>query len=303
MSGRVLVIGAINTDLVVEVARLPSAGETVLGGDLRRHHGGKGANQAVAASRAGASVLMLGAVGADQEASAALDDLAGEAVDTSFVARLAGGTGVALIAVAPDGGNQIVVSPGANGLLSAAHVREALERIAPTPEDVLLASLEVPMEAVGAAVTAAAAAGCLIIVNPAPAVPLPAEILRTGPILTPNLAELRLLAGVAEPEVAARSLLSDGAGSVLVTLGDDGSTLFGPHQRLTLPAHAVNQVVDTTGAGDAFNGALAAWLAWGQSLPDAARVANVAGALAVTAQGARGGVPTRERLLAETRMD
>ncbi|HSM38428.1 MAG TPA: ribokinase [Candidatus Limnocylindrales bacterium] len=298
MSGRVVVIGAINVDLAVAVPQLPQPGETVIGGELQRHFGGKGANQAVAAARAGAPVVMLGSLGDDPGSEASREDLAGEGVDVTLVTRTAGASGTALIAVAPDGRNQIVVAPGANALLAPDDVEMALSNLAIGRNDVLLASLEVPMAAVRAAVIAAAAGGATVVLNPAPALPLPSDVLQAGPIVTPNRAELRQLTGVAEVAPAAGSLLGRGARSVVVTLGEAGCAAFGPDADLALPAHAVPVVVDTTGAGDAFNGVLASWLAAGQPLPGAMLAANLAGALSVRAAGARAGMPTEHELRA-----
>lgn len=298
MSGRVLVIGSINVDLVVTAPRLPMPGETVLGGSFRRHFGGKGANQAVAARRAGAQVTMLGAVGRDTYGDESLADLSAEGVDVRHVGRVDAATGLAVIAVDADGQNQIVVAPGANAALGAEHVTRALERTAP---DVLLASLEVPMEAVARAVLSAAAVGALVVVNPAPAAELPLDLLAAGPVLTPNRSELALVGGAPELETAVERLRRAGARGIVVTLGAGGAIAYDGDDVAQLPPLAVPEVLDTTGAGDAFSGVLAAWLAEGRALREAAAAANVAAGLSVQGPGARGGMPTRERIEAALR--
>jgi len=288
--GRVVVLGAINVDLVVDVPHLPRAGETVLGGRLVRHGGGKGANQAVAAARAGAPVVLVGAVGDDPDGDASLAELRAEGIDVSHVARAAAATGVALIAVDRRGENQIIVAPGANATL----------RRPPMPElaagDVLLVSLEVPIGAVAVAGRAAAIAGARLIVNPAPAASLPTEVYDARPILVPNAAELLAVAGSDDPDHALATLLAAGASAVVVTRGADGALLVADGTRVEVPAHRVADVLDTTGAGDAFCGAFAAWLASGATMADAVRAATVAGALSVTAAGARAGMPTRRKI-------
>ncbi len=293
MSGRVLVLGSINLDIVVAAARLPAAGETVLGGELERHPGGKGANQAVAAARVGARVHMIGAVGDDAEGRIGLEALRAEGIELGRVLTKPGASGVAIIAVDPTGQNQIVVAPGTNGRLSASDVQAAVTALSPKPADVLLASLEVPMEAVARGVEMAAAAGAAVVVNPAPAAPLPAPILRAGPILTPNRVELVELAGTDDLADAARRLLSDGARAVLVTMGELGCMLVDASGQTSIHGRRVADVRDTTGAGDTFSGVLAAWLCAGARLPDAARAANAAAALSVRAAGAREGMPQR----------
>jgi ribokinase len=293
VSGRVLVLGSVNLDIVISAARLPGAGETVLGGELQRHPGGKGANQAVAAARAGASVAMIGAVGDDVEGRIGLDALRAEGVDLVAVLTKPGASGVAIIAVDPAGQNQIVVAPGTNARMSASDVQEAVAALSPNASDVLLASLEVPMEAVVRGVELASAAGAAIIVNPAPAARLPSSILHAGPILTPNRAELVRLSGADGIAAGAQRLLSNGARAVLVTLGDQGCLLVDDSGQTSIPGRHVEVVRDTTGAGDTFSGVLAAWLCDGASLVAAARAANAAAALSVRAGGAREGMPLR----------
>jgi ribokinase len=274
-------------DLVVRVDRLPAAGETVGGGRFARHGGGKGANQAVAAARLGASVAFVGAVGADDHGEQALVALAAEGVDIGSVARLADEpTGVALIVVDGSGENQIAVAPGANASVDAA---AAAERVAAAEGAVVLLGHEVSEEVV---LAAAGAARGTVILNPAPARTLPGELFALGPILVPNAAEACELAGEREPEAAARALAARSGAPVLVTLGARGALLVEHSQATPLAAPEV-QPVDTTGAGDAFCGALAAELAAGRQLRDAATFAVAAAAISTRAAGAREGMPRR----------
>jgi len=289
---RVVVVGSINVDLVVTADHLPRTGETVLGGRYVRHFGGKGANQAVAAARAGASVIMVGAVGSDRFGDESVEALASEGVDVSRVRRVDQPTGVALIAVAADGENQIVVAPGANATVSAQHA--ALAGLS-GGGGVVLTCLEIPMAAVVAAVSTAVRLGMVPIVNPAPARQLPAELLAHGPILTPNEAELLATTGADAIEEALDALARAGARAVVVTRGASGALLADGPRRSAFPAHAV-QIVDSTGAGDTFSGVLAAWLADGWPLPDATAAATVAAGLSVSRQGARGGMPDRSAI-------
>jgi ribokinase len=287
----VIVVGSVNADLVVSVAELPRAGETVTGGTFARHGGGKGANQAVAAARAGASVAMVGAVGADDLGDEALRELAAEGIDVSAVARLDGvPTGVAAIVVDARGENLVAVASGANAAIDAAVVEDAV----PPGDGVVLLGHEIPEAAVVAGIRAGRAAGRRVVLNPAPARRLVDGL--DGVLLTPNAHEARALTGEEDVEAAARALAARTGAPVLVTLGGEGALLFdGDAERL--PAPAV-EVVDTTGAGDAVNGALAAELAAGRPLREAARFAMVAAALSTQVAGARAGMPLRGEVLA-----
>ncbi len=316
MPAEVVVVGSVNADLVVTVARLPRAGETVSGGTFARHGGGKGANQAVAAARVGARVAIVGAVGADDLGDEALRELVAEGIDVSAVARLEGvATGVAAIVVDEHGENLIAVASGANAALGGDEVVAALaQRLGREPRGatgdgsaaagdaspggpagVVLLSHEVPEAAVVAGVRAAREAGWTAVLNPAPARALVDDL--AGVILTPNADEACALAGEDEPEAAARALARRTGAAVLVTLGADGALLVGGDRVERLPAPAVD-VVDTTGAGDAVNGALAAELAAGRPLRDAVRFALTAAALSTRAAGARDGMPRRDDVLA-----
>jgi ribokinase len=293
---RVVVVGSVNVDLVVSVRQLPRAGETVAGGTFARHGGGKGANQAVAAARAGAEVAMVGAVGDDEMGHEALEELAGEGIDTTHVARLDGvPTGAAVIVVDEAGENQIAVASGANAALDAPAVGRGLAALLDAGDGLVLLGNEVPEAAVAAGLRAARAAGWQVVLNPAPARPAGADL--GGVVLTPNADEARTLAGEADVEAAARVLAVRTSAPVLVTLGADGALLLDSDELQRHPAPPVS-VVDTTGAGDTVNGALAAELAAGRPLTDAVRFALAAAALSTTAAGARTAMPRRDEVLA-----
>lgn len=292
MSKRVCIVGSINIDLTVVADRLPRPGETVLGGRFSVHDGGKGANQAVAAARAGATVSMIGAVGLDEYGRRAVAALEAEGIDASGVRRLEEATGMAIIAVGPRGENQIVVAPGASAAFSLDDAD--LERI--SGSDVLLTNHEVPNAVVVASLRAAAAAGGRSILNPAPARGIPAEVLHLGPILTPNEHELVVAIGNDETEAALDELSARHAGPIIVTQGPAGALLADGDRRERFAGFPAADVVDTTGAGDTFNGVLATWLADGASLEEAIVAANAAASLSVGAAGARDGMPRRDAI-------
>jgi ribokinase len=301
----VVVVGAINEDLVAVAPRLPGPGETVVGPGVERHGGGKGANAAVAAARAGGAVELVGAVGADAAGATALDELRAEGIGLTGVVTLDHvPTGMALIVVDPGGENQIAVGAGANSALTADHVRAALSDLLPGAGCVLV-STEISGEAVAAAVQGAAKAGVRCVLNPAPVVPQVLALLAQGPVLTPNATEIEELATMldgapvtgasgldlsAVSEAARRIITLTGA-PVVVTLGGDGALALAPDgwaEHLRPPATTVR---DTTGAGDTFNGVLATRLASGDGLAVAVRTAMVAASLSVTRVGARTGMP------------
>ena len=298
-AGDVLVVGSINVDLVVRVGRLPAPGQTVSGGTFARHQGGKGANQAVAAARLGAAVTMVGAVGGDEFGQSALVDLRGEGIDVRRVAVLSGvSTGLALIVVDERGENQIAVAPGANAALDGTAVAKALTGFEPRPGGVALLSFELGDGVNVAAAKFAAARGLRIVLNPAPARALPLDLVALSPIVLPNEGEALALTGEDDPRAAALALANLTHAPVIVTLGAQGALLVGadkPGSVEHIPARQV-KVIDTTGAGDAFVGALAAELAAGRTLAEAARVAVRSAGLSVAVAGARVGMPTRATL-------
>jgi ribokinase len=306
MGGRVVVVGAVNVDLVVAVDRLPGPGETVVGPGVARHGGGKGANAAVAAARAGAAVTLIGAVGADDAGRGALDELRAEGVAVDGVAVLDGvSTGTALIVVDAAGENQIAVGAGANAGVTADAVRAALTEVLPEAGCVLV-STEIPVEAVAVAVETTIAVDLPCVLNPAPVLPGLAGLLvprpgRHGPLLTPNVGELAALVGGGPTGVRAVGLAARTGAPVVVTLGAEGALVVGAGGSVEhLPPHPAT-VRDTTGAGDTFNGVLAAHLAAEADLTDAARAANVAAALSVAHAGARAGMPSAAAVAAALR--
>ena len=290
----IAVVGSANLDIVVPVERHPGLGETVLGGDHYRATGGKGANQAVACARLGAPTRFIGCVGDDEVGATLTDALAADGIDLTHLARLTGvPSGLALIVVAPDGENTIVVSPGANARLSAAHVQASSLASAAA----VLLQLEVPMPTVTAAVAAATG---LVIVNPAPAAALPAAVSARADVLVPNRGELAVLAGASrEPggddEVVdlVRMLATDA--SVVVTLGRDGALVVDGGEVTPVAARPV-EAVDATAAGDSFCGALTVALTEGAALVAAARWAAAAAAVTVTRRGAQPSLPRRDEL-------
>ena len=304
MSGRVIVVGSVNVDLVVSVERLPGRGETVIGGRFARHGGGKGANQAVAAARLGADTAFVGAVGDDAFGAEARTALEADGVDLGGLLTLeAEATGVALILVDGAGENSIAVAGGANTSLSSSQVRDALRRLALTTRDVVLVGHEIRTRTAHEALRLGRMAGATTILNPAPAGGLQLPTLVLADILTPNEGELVALVGADGSVVdRARRLLGGEPGhrSVLVSRGARGAKLVSARRSQAILARRVD-VVDTVGAGDTLNGALASDLAAGMALGEAAQRAVVAASLAVTKAGAREGMPTADELDAALR--
>ncbi|GLZ33054.1 ribokinase [Lentzea sp. NBRC 105346] len=276
-----MVLGSANADLVVEVSRRPGAGETVLGGDTAVIPGGKGANTAVAAARLGASVSLLGALGDDGYGSLLRSSLHDSGVDTTLVATSSRPTGIAYITVTPDGENSIVVSPGANSAVTPSDV----DAVDWSQVRVLVCSLEVPLETVAHGVRAAAEAGVRPVLNLSPVAQLPEETLAALDPLIVNEHEAAQLAPSFD------KLLDLGPKSVVVTLGARGAAVVTPSGVTEVPAPSV-EVVDTTGAGDAFAGALSARLAAGDDLTAAAAYAAKVAALSVTKAGAQPSYPS-----------
>ena len=292
---KVVVVGSTNTDMTVRVPHLPAPGETVGGGDFRVTGGGKGANQAVAAARAGASVVFVTALGTDDIGDRALDSLAAEGIDLRFVRRVPdAASGIALILVDDTGENVIAVAAGANAALRPEDV-EAIET-AVEPGDAVLVQLEIPQPTVEAAVALAQRRRARLILNPAPARALSGPLLAAVSVLTPNEHEAAALAdlgaAVVDPARLAAALRDRGVADVLVTLGAAGVLVSSAAGSLRIPAFVVD-AVDTTAAGDVFNGALAVALIEGRALPAAARFACAAAAISVTRPGARASAPHR----------
>ena len=290
----ILVIGSLNADLVVRVPHFPAPGETISGGDLVIIPGGKGANQAVAASRLGARTAMLGRVGQDQFGKLLLDNLEIHHVDNSSVQISPTATGTAVIAVDENGQNSIVLSPGANGLVTNADINKFYS--AGVAVGYVLLQLEIPLDTVTFTAKFAREQNALVVLNPAPAQTLPPELLQNIDFIVPNESELSLLAerevhDLDSIEAAARKLLSQGTFSVIVTMGEKGALLVSQDDTFHVPAFPVN-VLDTTAAGDAFIAGMTVSLAHGKALRESIRYACACGALAVTKFGAQPSLPT-----------
>jgi ribokinase len=296
----ILVIGSLNMDLVVRCEALPQAGETVVGRDFFTAPGGKGANQAVAAARLGARVRMAGCVGRDAFGPALVASLRAAGVDADDVTAVDGPTGTALITVDAAGHNAIVVVPGANAACDGALVDRALARAG--GPGILLLQHEIPAAANARAIRAARRAGWFVMLNPAPARPLPPELLQLIDVVTPNASEAavltgRAVAGRADALAAARALRAMGARAAVVTLGGDGSVCCDAAGAWHCPAVTV-EAVDTTAAGDAFIGALAVALAEGKAPAQGLGAAAAAAALAVTRLGAQPSLASSAELAA-----
>ena len=279
-------VGSTNVDRTVAVSRLPRPGETALGDALVVSPGGKGANAAAAAVRAGAAVTFVSAVGADADGEQAIAALRAEGVGVEAVAvRDDAPTGAALIVTDADGANLIAVAAGANARLDAAHVARSLAPLAGA--DVVLVSAEIPDEAVTAAVDAGVESGAVTVLDPAPARPSLLEAARSGAIITPNESEAIELSGCDDVEEAARRLAALTGRPVVVTLGAAGCLVAGAGGLTRHPADPVQTIVDSVGAGDAFAGGLAAALTRGDALDAAIEAALHAAALSLAYAGAR----------------
>jgi ribokinase len=292
VTAAVVVVGSVNVDLIVQVPRLPAPGETVIGGRFREAAGGKGANAAAAAARLGVATSFVGLVGRDDLGTRARDDLERAGVDVTHLGESDTRTGVAAILVDQGGQNLIAVASGANAEVSRAHVRAAFESMA-AGRPVVLVNLEIPDDAVAEAAARASERLWPVVLNPAPARPLSREVMAACDVIVANEAEAAALDGV-------DALLGNGVPAVVVTRGARGADLHrpeeSPHHQPAFPV----DVVDTTGAGDAFCAALAVALAEGRDLEDAVRWGAAAGGLACRDVGARTGLPTRaevERLV------
>ncbi|TVQ07434.1 MAG: ribokinase [Balneolaceae bacterium] len=293
---KITVIGSSNTDMVVMTSHFPAPGETILGGEFLMNPGGKGANQAVAAARLGGSVTFIGKVGSDIFGDEAVENIKKEGIDVSAVTRdEKAPSGVAQILVDSKGENCIVVAPGANLNLNRTDIDNAMEKI--LNADILLMQLEVPIDTVVYAAKKAHRAGVKVILNPAPAAQLPDELYECLYMITPNESETELLTGVKVTDEtsaleAADVFKAKGVESTIITMGSKGAYIFSDEWKGTVPAFEVNPV-DTTAAGDCFNGALAVALAQSDGLSDAVVFANRAASIAVTRAGAQASLPFR----------
>ena len=296
---RVVVIGSTNTDMVVKAARIPAPGETILGGNFLMNPGGKGANQAVAAARLGGDVTFVAKVGDDLFGREARALFAKEGIGTEHVLTdVREPSGVALIMVDAKGENCIAVASGANGTLRPADLESARGEI--EQAGVVLMQLETPVETVLCAAQWAAAKGVPVVLNPAPACALPDELLKCLDLITPNESEAELLTGVkvadaASAARAAEALCAMGVKRVVITLGAKGAFVYAAGEGVAVPAVKVD-AVDTTAAGDVFNGALAVALTEGQPLAEAVRFASKAAAISVTRMGAQASAPYRREI-------
>jgi ribokinase len=299
---RIAVVGSFAVGLTMKVDRFPARGETLLGAGYRMDHGGKGSNQAVGCARLGARVSFVARIGSDTFGEMALELYQNEGVDTTCVCQTSGApTGVGFILVnAVSGDNCIALDPGANELLTTDAVRESSGALASAR--VVLTQLEIPAPAADAALAEGRTRGAITILNPAPARPLPPETLRGADILTPNETEAKVLlghpadAGIS-PEDLACELIARGSNEVVLTLGGEGALIVTREGQTRVSAISV-PVVDTTGAGDAFNAGLAVALASGADLESAVRFAVVTGGLAVTKEGVIPALPRGEQVLA-----
>ena len=299
MQPKIVVVGSLNMDLIVRSPHIPIPGETVLGNAFGTAAGGKGANQAVAASRLGAQVTMVGCVGTDNYGQVLVDGLQADRVDTRFIRRdPINSTGVALITVDDEGENSIVVVSGANWYLTPVDVELATEELAMA--DVLLLQLETPLDVIEQAARIANDHHVPVILNPAPARALPSELLGRVTYLVPNEGEASLLSGLPVTDLAsagkaAEHLRQQGVEVVILTRGNQGAYVSGVPKSFAVPAFPVKPV-DTTAAGDAFVAGLAFGIASKQPIQEAVRIAAATGALATTKVGAQPSLPSADQV-------
>ena len=292
----IVVVGSSNTDMVVKTKRFPEPGETILGGDFFMFPGGKGANQAIAAARAGGDVSFICSVGNDVFGQNALKGYKKDSISIDFVKIVEDvASGVALITVNSQGENEIVVASGANSLLTQDHVSDALSRIGDV--DIVLTQLETPVETVRFLANYCVAGKLPLIINPAPAQSLHKTILDGLFLITPNETETKLLTGIAitddnSMEKASLALLKKGVQNVIITLGNRGAFFYNENEKFMVPSVKV-KAKDTTAAGDVFNGVLAVCLAQKRPWKDSIAYANKAAALSVTRMGAQTSAPSQ----------
>ena len=296
MKNRVVVVGSYNTDLTIKTSRIPRPGETVIGGVFSEGGGGKGANQAVAAVRAGAEVCFVARIGNDTRGEEGLQRLKAERIDTQYVIRDPEfSTGVGFIVVDEHGENSIVVAAGANERLGPSDIDKAEDAIAAA--GVLLVQLESPLAAVRAAIQKARAHGAVVILNPAPAQALKGELLHDVDIITPNRLEAEMITGLkvsdeASLRAVAREIIARGVKHVMITLGQRGVFAATQNTAELIPAYKM-RAVDSTGAGDVFSGSLAAFLADGMTFEESTKMAIASASISVTRMGAQLCAPLR----------
>ncbi len=294
MNGNLLVVGSLNMDMVVNVARHPQIGETILGGKFSTFPGGKGANQAVAAARMGAAVTMIGCVGQDGFGEELRASVARDGIDIQYVyVDEKTATGVALITVDDLGQNTIVVASGANLALTPERLLASKQAFATA--DVLVAQLESPLETVSEALSLAAENRLKVVLNPAPARPLSAEFLSKVDYFIPNEREAMQVVGAETLEAAINQLLGMGVRNLIITLGEKGVLVVTADGRKQIPSYPV-KAVDTVAAGDAFVGAFATGISEGLNIDDAVKFGNAAAAISVTRHGAQPSLPLRKEV-------
>jgi len=299
MGVKIVVVGSTNTDMVIKTNKFPLPGETIIGGDFFMNQGGKGANQAVAARRLGGDVVFVGKTGNDIFGRQAVELLKKEGIITeNILTDLNKPSGVALITVDSKGENSIVVAPGANGTLfpeDLVNISEILK-----DSDMVVMQLEIPLETVKYVAKLLAEKQKKVILNPAPAQALPDTLLQGLYLLTPNETEAEQLTGVRVKDVesahaAAKALVEKGIQKVIITMGSSGAFVFSPEYTGLVEAPKVS-ALDTTAAGDTFNGALAVFLSEGKAIKEATRLACIAASISVTRKGAQASVPFRKEL-------
>ncbi len=299
MGKKIVVVGSSNTDMIIKVPWLPKPGETILGGKFFTAAGGKGANQAVGAARAGGDVIFLARIGDDMFGQKAKEGFIKDKINVDYVLTdEAEPSGVALILVAPDGENVIAVAGGANSCLTPSDVQKQSDVI--SSADILLGQLETPLETIHKAVSIASDNGVKVILNPAPAQELSDDLLACVSILTPNESEAQLLTGIKvdseeDAAKAADVLMGRGVQIVLLTMGSRGAYIATAEFKELIPGFKV-KAVDATAAGDVFNGALAVAIAQNKPVREAVSFANAAAALSVTKLGAQPSAPTKEEV-------
>ncbi len=299
MKNKIIVIGSSNTDMIVKVKNIPRPGETVLGTEFLTVPGGKGANQAVAAARTGGNVSFIACVGNDTFGQQAIEQYKKHNIDTTNIKTIENvASGIALINVAQSGENSISVAPGANARLMPEHIEACEQEI--KQAKVVLLQLEIPVQTVKTAIDIAHKHGVKIILNPAPAQLIDDETLKKVDFFTPNETEIELfyqkeIKSTSDLKYAAGRFIQKGTKNVLITLGKEGVFAFSPDINQIIPSYSVN-TVDTTAAGDVFNGALAVAVCEGTPLRKAIRFANAAAALTVTKMGAQSSIPDRQEI-------